>query len=262
LTIVGRDAMIVGSKRVTITFPNGTHVIIEDALLYPDSTRTLISFRDIRKSGLHVCTHDDNKHDFLFITESFGYSHEVVERILSTPSGLYYTYIKSVSHVAYKVIFQNIDTFKVWHSCLGHPKIGMMRKITENCIGHDLKNTKFLKSNDFMYTSCAMEKVILRPSPLKIHAELLKFLEHIQGDICDPIQQLCGPFRYFMVLVDASTSWSHVCLLSTRNHTFAKFMTQVIRLKANYHAYRIKSIHMDNAIEFLSRAFNDYYCMA
>jgi hypothetical protein len=39
LTIAGRDAMIVGSRRATIMFPNGTQVTIEDALLYPDSTR-------------------------------------------------------------------------------------------------------------------------------------------------------------------------------------------------------------------------------
>jgi hypothetical protein len=38
-------------------------------------------------------------------------------------------------------------------------------------------------------------------------------------------------------------------------------MTQVIRLKVNFPEYRIKSIRMDNATEFLSRAFNDY-CMA
>jgi hypothetical protein len=36
-------------------------------------------------------------------------------------------------------------------------------------------------------------------------------------------------------------------------------MTQVIRLKANYFEYSIKSIRMDNAAEFSSRAFNDYY---
>jgi hypothetical protein len=105
LTIAGRDAMIVGSRRVTITFPNGTQVTIEDALLYPNSTRTLISFRDIRKNGLHVCTHEDNREEFFLITKSFGYGHEVIERIPSTPSGLYYTYIKHVPYVAYKVIF-------------------------------------------------------------------------------------------------------------------------------------------------------------
>jgi transposase InsO family protein len=52
-----------------------------------------------------------------------------------------------------------------------------------------------------------------------------------------------------------------VCLLSTHNYAFAKFFTQVIRLKMNYPEYRIKSILMDNTAEFSSRAFNDY-CMA
>jgi hypothetical protein len=37
-------------------------------------------------------------------------------------------------------------------------------------------------------------------------------------------------------------------------------MMQVIILKANYPEYRIKSIRMDNAAEFSSRAFNNY-CM-
>jgi hypothetical protein len=150
------------------------------------------------------------------------------------------------------VIFQNVNTFSTWHSCLGHPGIGMMQKIIGNCIGHDLKDGKFSKSNDFVCTSCAMGKLILRPSQLKIHIEPLWFLERIQGDIYDPIQPLCGPFRYFMVLIDASTRWSYMCLLSTHNHAFAKFMMQVIRLKVNYPEYRIKSICMDNAAEFSS----------
>jgi hypothetical protein len=56
----------------------------------------------------------------------------------------------------------------------------MMRKIIGNCTDHDLKDAKFSKSNDFMYTSCVIGKLILRPSPLKIHAEPLKFLKRIQ----------------------------------------------------------------------------------
>jgi hypothetical protein len=111
LTIVRRDATIVGSGITTISFPNGTQVTIDDVLLYLDFTHTLISFKDIRKSGLHVCTHEDNKEDFLLITKSSGYGHEVLERIPSSSFGLYYTYIKPVPHVAYKVIFQNVDTF-------------------------------------------------------------------------------------------------------------------------------------------------------
>jgi hypothetical protein len=97
--------MIVGSDRATIAFHNGTQVMIEDGLLYPDSTRTLINFRDIPKSKLYVCTYEDSKDEFILITKSSGYGHKVLERIPSTPSGLYYTYIKSVPYVAYKVIF-------------------------------------------------------------------------------------------------------------------------------------------------------------
>ena len=50
LTITGRDAMIVGSGRATIILPMGTQIHIEEALLYPDSTCTLLSYRDIRKN--------------------------------------------------------------------------------------------------------------------------------------------------------------------------------------------------------------------
>jgi hypothetical protein len=55
-----------------------------------------------------------------------------------------------------------------------------------------------------------------------------------------------------MVLIDAFMRWSHVCLLSTRNHTFAKFMIQVIRLKANFSEHRLQYIRLDNAAEFSS----------
>jgi hypothetical protein len=108
----------------------------------------------------------------------------------------------------------------------------MMRKIIDNYTGHNLN--KFHKTSNFICTACVTEKLILRPSTLMIHTEPLKFLERIQSDICGPIQLTSGQFRYCMVLIDASSRWSHVCLLSTRNHAFAKIMTQVIRLKASF----------------------------
>ena len=136
LTIAGRDTVIVGTGRAIFTLPNGTQVTIEDALLYPDSSRTLISFRDIRKNGFHIETIEDNNEEFLLFTKDYGYGKQVLEKIPSLSSGLYYTYIKPVEHVAYKVIFQNVDAFQTWHDRLGHPGIGMMRKITSNSIGH------------------------------------------------------------------------------------------------------------------------------
>ena len=112
ITIAGRDALIVGSGRVTITLPMGTQITMEDVLLYPDSTRTLLSFRDIRKNGFHVETHMDNKEEFLLFTKLTGYGRQICEKISSLQIGLYFTNIKPIEHVAYKIIFQDIDIFR------------------------------------------------------------------------------------------------------------------------------------------------------
>ena len=64
-----------------------------------------------------------------------------------------------------------------------------------------------------------------------------------------------------MVLVDASTCWSHVVLLSTRNAAFAKLLVQIIKLWVHHPDPPIKSIRLDNAGEFTSKSFDDY-CMS
>ena len=64
-----------------------------------------------------------------------------------------------------------------------------------------------------------------------------------------------------MVLIDASTRWSHVYLLSSRNVAFARLLAQIIRLKAQFPNHPIKTIRLDNADEFSSQTFLDY-CMS
>jgi hypothetical protein len=136
----------------------------------------------------------------------------------------------------------------------------MIRKIISNCIGHNLKEAKFLKTSDFICTTCAARKLILRPLALQIHTEQLKFIEKIQGDMWSDTTNNWA-VQVFHVLIDASTQRSHVCLLSIRNHAFAKIIAQVIKLKAKNFEHRIHSIQLDNVVEFSLQAFNDY-CMA
>jgi hypothetical protein len=78
LTIAIRDTNIVGSGRATIILPMGTQVTINNALLYPDSTRTLLSYRDIRKNVLHVITHEENNEEFLHIIKKNGDDHDIL----------------------------------------------------------------------------------------------------------------------------------------------------------------------------------------
>ena len=49
-----------------------------------------------------------------------------------------------------------------------------------------------------------------------------------------------------------------MCLLSTRNNAFVKFIATFIRLRAQFPDYPIKSIPMDNVSDFTSKAFDDY----
>ena len=114
--------------------------------------------------------------------------------------------------------------FTLWHDRLGHPRSIMMCQIIENSYGRPLKNQKILLSSDYPCSACSQGKLITKPSHSKIVVECPSFLERIQGDICGPIHPPCGPFKYFTVLIDASTRWSHACLLSTRNVAFARLL--------------------------------------
>ena len=61
-----------------------------------------------------------------------------------------------------------------------------------------------------------------------------------------------------MVLIDASTRWSFVCLLSIRNVTFGRLLAQMI--KAFFPNYPIKTIKLDdNTSELISQTFIDYF---
>ena len=87
LTIAGRDAMIV--EMVTIILSMGTQIHIEEALLYSDSTRTLLSYKDIQKNEIHMETHEENKEEFLLFTKDIRQGKEKLEKVSSLPSRLY-----------------------------------------------------------------------------------------------------------------------------------------------------------------------------
>jgi hypothetical protein len=90
LTTIGHDTVIEPPKGYT-------QVTIED--VYPDSSRTLIGYQDIGKNAFHE-THENKKEEYLLFMKDHGYGKQVLEKIRSLLSGIYYTYIKAVDHVA------------------------------------------------------------------------------------------------------------------------------------------------------------------
>lgn len=261
-TVSGTSNIIEGFGKASFLLPNKTHIHIQEALYSSKSTRNLLSFKDIRLNGFHVETTNENEKEYLLITSNTVDNKRVLEKFHSVSSGLYVTSIRVLeSHSVNipKVIDPKL--LSLWHERLGHPGVSMMRRIIENSMGHPLKTQKIISQDELHCSACSLGKLIVRPSPVKLQTESPKFLERIQGDICGPIHPSSGPFRYFMVLIDASTRWSHVCLLTTRNTAFAKLLAQIIKLRAQFPDHPIKSIRLDNAAEFTSATFNDY-CMS
>ena len=258
-TISGPADLVEGSGKAQFALPNGTSLYIKNALFSPKSSRNLLSFNDIYFNGYDAQTKTIENKKYMYIIDK----HNVLEKLPTLDTGIHYTYIHVIeSNMVVKEKHYNPGTFSLWHDRLGHPGLTMMRKISENTHGHPLKDQKFPQSgNTTPCTSCSLGKLIVRPSPVKVENESPRFLERIQGDICGPIHPPSGPFRYFMVLIDASSRWSHVCLLSTRNMAFAKFLAQIIKLRAHFPDYAIKRVRLDNAGEFTSQSFNDY-CMS
>ena len=261
-TISGPVDLIKGFGRATIVLPNGTKFQINNALYSNKSNRNLLSFKDIRRNGYHIETMHRDGNEYLLITSIIFRQKQILEQMASLSCGLYQTTIRPIeSHAIINQKFNDSKAFILWHERLGHPGFSMMRRIVTNSNGHPLTRRQILTSHDFNCAACSQGKLIVRPSFTKVVSDSLTFLERIQGDICGPIHPPSGPFRYFMVLIDASTRWSHVCLLSTRNVAFARLLAQIIRLRAQFPNHPIKTIRLDNAGEFSSQAFLNY-CMS
>ncbi|GJR07708.1 disease resistance CC-NBS-LRR class family protein [Tanacetum coccineum] len=220
-TISGSVYLIKGTGKANFILPNGTKFLINNAIFSHKSCRNLLSFGDIYLNGYDTQTTTIENKKYLHIIEKSN----VLEKLPILHSRLHYTHLSMAeSHMVIKEKSCDPSIVSLWHDRLGYPGTTMMK----------------------------------RSSPLKVKKESLVFLERIQGDICGPMHLPCGPFRYFIVLIDASSRWSHVSLLSTCNVAFAKFLAQIIKLRAHFPDYTIKRVRLDNAGEFTSQAFNDY----
>jgi GAG-pre-integrase domain len=154
----------------------------------------------------------ENNIEYLQITTINGQK-IILEKLEALSSGLYCMNISSIeSNMVSNQKLHDMKIFTLWYDMLGHPGNIIMRRIIKSANEHPLKDPKILLSKDLSCATCFLGKLIIRQSKNKIENESPLFLERIQGDICVPISSPCGPFRYFMVLIDASTRWSHICL--------------------------------------------------
>ena len=148
----------------------------------------------------------DETTEFLLITATHDGKKCILEKLRSLECGLYLTTINTVeSYAILNPKFSNSTPIVLWHERLGHLDTSMLRRILHQSNGHSLTTGHISSHIDYNYLARTQGKFITRPSSLKFDYVTPQFLEHIQGDICGPINSTSGPFHYFMVLVDAST---------------------------------------------------------
>lgn len=78
-----------------------------------------------------------------------------------------------------------------------------------------MKGQKIPQTNEFSCPAYFLGKLITKSLLTKVETQSPMFLECVHDNIYGPIHPPCGPFRYFIMLIDVSSKWSHVCLLST-----------------------------------------------
>ena len=126
-TIANGNVLIVSSGSASLILPMGIELIFDDVLLYPQSTRTLLSFKDIQSNGFHIETETENDIEYILMTRSMRCQKQIVEKLPSFSSRLYYTYIRPSHHnVTMSLKFKDPYSFKFWHERLGHPGQNMM----------------------------------------------------------------------------------------------------------------------------------------
>ncbi|PIM98031.1 hypothetical protein CDL12_29492 [Handroanthus impetiginosus] len=172
-TISGSVKLIEGSGRANVWLPEGTKLVIDNAIFSSKSRRNLLSFKDIRRNGYHIETMNDSNVEYLCII----INQRVIEKFFSFSSGIYYTKIYAIEmHHLVNQKFIDSKNFIIWHDRSGHPESIMMRRIIENSHGHSLKNQRVLKSNEFTCVAYSQEKFITKHSPMKVRAEFPRFL--------------------------------------------------------------------------------------
>ena len=224
-TVTGSHLISYQIGEACLVMPKGTHIRISRVVYLPMSTRNLLSFQDIRRNGFHLRTAEEDNQELLQILDREGCP---IENIPAYSSRMYIVPLICLSEredVAFCV--------NTWHERMGHPGVSMMRRISLSTKGHNfqvLNLVRVMKPCEF----CALEKFVSRPHKWKLPHELPVMFQRIKGDICGPIDPPCGPFRYCFGLIDASTKWSHVSLLASRNQVFPRLLAQIIQFRARF----------------------------
>lgn len=262
-TVMGESQnLVAGYGPAVIRFPNFSIIQIPKALFVPKGLRNLIDFTTLRENNYHINTAmNRDGHEVIQLTRNGV----ICEEFPRLKTNLYGTIIQSceeavpvmISEIERTNSLQNGNSFALWHWRLGHPGSTMHRRMIDSVRGMKISKEHFNSDSKMLCVPCATSKLSIS-SPKSKEYDQKQFLETIFADVCGPIYPPSGSFYYFLGIKDGSSRYSYVSLISSKNMVYSKLLIQIIRLRAQYPEHPIKTIRVDNAKEFLSRAFTSF----
>lgn len=258
MSTIGSSFEAEGCGRALVTLGCGRILIIDNAIYQPRAKRQLLALKDIRMNGIHTATEDPDTIHFLTTAGDFT---TIIDSYSGIGNGLYPVTISPAyeSKEGHAIEENKVSIkFDLWHSRMGHPSDTTMRNMIGNIRDFPINTGDFSSLRQMSVCEpCVTGKLKCAPFSTTIKP-IARPLERLSLDLCGPINPACGPFVYFQVLVDESTGFINVSLLSTKNMAFARLLSKIINFKAQYPDNPIKHIRCDNAGEYSSEKFTEY----
>ena len=151
-TISGPSTLIEGFGKAQFALSNGTSMTISEALYSLRSSRTFMSFKDIRANESYVETAHTNDVDFFYMTSKTYGEKRILEKLRCLSSDFYITTIHLTKH-NFIIRLTPIDksSYMLWHDRLGHPGHNTMLRTMNASYGYPFRGKNFvIKSEKLM----------------------------------------------------------------------------------------------------------------
>jgi len=141
----------------------------------------------------------------------------------------------------------------LWHQRMGHIGSPALRNLAKATTG-TTSPIEMPKNCEICIQSKAIAKISYIPMP-----RASGYLEKVHSDICGPISpETTTKKRYFISFIDDYSRYSTISLISTRDEAFKAFKEWLIEAEKQSGKV-LKRLHTDNAKEYKSSLFTDYF---
>jgi hypothetical protein len=235
---------IQGKGIVVFQGKQGDHWILSDVYYIPKLRSNLISLGQLTETG-HRITLDDEE---LVVCDKL--SEKLIMRIPRAVNRLYKIELRVVEPKCLIVDIENQAW--LWHGRLGHVNFRALKQLGNREMA---TGVPVIEHPEQVCSDCLAAKQARKPFPRTARWHATEKLSLVYVDLCGPIvPATAGGNKYFMLLVDDHSRWTHVYLLKSKDQAVEAFVKYKAEVE-NFSECRIKTLRSDRGGEFLAGLF-------